>query len=356
MRKKVISGGVMSDKHGFQKLLYSLVFCAFVCALFALSGCDRRELTYYTEAEFEIRADWGGSKLDAEEAGNGATAVFYPRDGGEPTIVLMGDRSYGKVRLRVGRYDALVFNRSFSEFGSIDFRGDRYRELEAYAHHIETRIDPVTRSETRVIVGSPEKIAADGVEEIEVTEDMLGNYSPSVQARNRSVSGGADDDFTFTFSPQCLTREIKVVVNVIGLNNVRSAVGVLAGVAESVNLSTGQVSGETVTQQFALNEKEFTPGSPFNGTLTGRFNTFGFEAGVTRQLTLKALLVDGKTRIEETFDVTAREEEAEDGTWVLYIEVDASPIADVKPEGGSDSGFDADVEDWGDETDHDIPL
>lgn len=353
MRKKVISGGVMSDKQGRRRLLYSL--CPLWCILFLFCSCDRRELTYYTEAEFEIRTDWSGSRLDDEEAGNGATAVFYPRDGGEPTIILMGDRSYGKVRLRVGCYDALVFNRSFSEFGSIDFRGDRYGELEAYAHHIETRIDPVTRSETRVIVGSPEKIAADGVEEIEVTEDMLGNYSPSVQARNRSVSG-ADDDFTLTFAPQCLTHEIKVVVNVIGLNNIRSAVGVLVGVAESVNLSTGRVAGETVTQQFALDEKEFTAGSPFSGTLTGRFNTFGFEAGVTRKLTLKALLVDSKTRIEETFDVTAREEEAEDGTLVLYIEVDASPIADVKPEGGSGSGFDADVEDWGDEAEHDIPL
>lgn len=330
-------------------------FFALSWLLWSLASCERRELTYYTESEFEIRVDWSGSKLGAEDANNGATAIFYPRDGGSPVTVLLGDRNSGKVRLRAGCYDALVFNRSFSDFGSIDFRGDSYLDLEACAHHIETRIDPATRSQTRVIVGSPEKIAADRMEGIEVTEDMLGNYSPSVQARNRSLSD-ADDGFTLYFSPRCLTREIKVVVNVTGLNNVRSAMGVLAGVSESVCLSTGRASGETVTQQFELDEKVFTGGSPFNGTLTGRFNTFGFEPGVSRKLTLKALLVDGVSRIEETFDVAAREVEEADGLIVLYIEVNASPIADVKPEGGSDSGFDADVEDWGDEQDHDIPL
>ena len=331
--------------------------CPLWCILFLLYSCDRREITYYTEAEFEIRIDWSGSGLDAEEAGNGATAIFYPKDGSAPKNVLMGDRTYEKVRLRTGRYDILVFNRSFTDFGSLSFRGDCYRELEAYARHVETRMDPETRTTTRVIVSSPEKLAVDVMEDFEVSEEMLGNYDSSSHSLNRaSDTSGTSGKFTLAFTPQRLTREVKVQVNVIGLNNIRKAAGILTGVAESVNLSTGKVSSEIVSQQFSLDEITFTDGSPFNGTLTGYFNTFGFETEVPRELHLQALLVDGKTTVDETFDVTAHELEEAGGQLVLYIDVTAPPIADVKPDGGSDSGFDADVEDWGDEEESELPL
>lgn len=355
-RERVMNGEAISDRGRVpcenRGILWRPMF--FLSLLLCLSSCDRRELTYYTEAEFEIRVDWSGAGLDAEEAGNGATAVFYPQDGGSPKIVLMGDRTYEKVRLRTGRYDVLVFNRSFTDFGSLSFRGDRYRELEAYTRHVETRMDPETRTTTRVIVSSPEKLAADVLEDFEVSEEILGNYSPSTHGRSAS-SGMTAGNFMLTFSPRCLTREVKVQVNVIGLNNIRQASGILTGVAESVNLSTGKVSEETVSQQFSLDEIAFTDGSPFNGTLTGYFNTFGFETEVLRQLHLQALLVDGKTVVDETFDITAHEQE-EDGQLVLYIEVTAPPIPDVKPEGGSEGGFDADVEDWGDEEESELPL
>ncbi len=331
--------------------------CPLWCILLLLYSCDRREITYYAEAEFEIRIDWHNSGLDAEESGNGATAIFYPQDGSAPKTVLMGDRTYEKVRLQTGRYDVLVFNRSFTDFGSLSFRGDCYCELEAYARHVETRMDPETRTTTRVIVSSPEKLAADVLEDFEVTDEMLGNYSTSSHSLNRSSdASGASGEFTLSFAPRKLTREVKVQVNVIGLNNIRKAAGTLTGVAESVNLSTGKASAETVSQQFSLDEITFTEGSPFDGTLTGYFNTFGFETEIPRQLHLQALLVDGKTTVDETFDITAHELEDEGGRLVLYIEVTAPPITDVKPEGGSDSGFDADVEEWGDEEESDIPL
>ena len=56
----------------------------------------------------------------------GATAVFYPRNGGEPKIFMMGDRSGDAVRLPMGVYDIIVFNRSFNDFSNIAFRGNSY--------------------------------------------------------------------------------------------------------------------------------------------------------------------------------------------------------------------------------------
>ena len=79
-----------------------------------LASCERRELTFYTEAEITVTADW--SRADQQEENQyGATLIFYPQDGGTPRVVLMGDRTQTTVRLPDGRYDAILFNRSFDE-------------------------------------------------------------------------------------------------------------------------------------------------------------------------------------------------------------------------------------------------
>lgn len=43
-----------------------------------------------------------------------------------------------------------------------------------------------------------------------------------------------------------------------------------------------------------------------NGTLSGIFNAFGFDSEQSHTLTLKILLVDNKTVVEQTFNVFAR--------------------------------------------------
>ena len=215
---------VISDKRRNADIAHVPYYFSFLCALCCLLllwGCDRRDITYYTEAEFSIRVDWSNSRLDAEESGYGATAVFYPQDGSFPITVLMGDRNSERVRLHTGRYDVIVFNRSFTDFGSLAFRGEGFRGLEAYSRDVETRTDPVTRTETRVIVSSPEKLASGVTEGFEVSEEMLGNYSAPSSSHSRSgmSSGTGSDDYTLSFAPLCLTREVKVQINVTGLNN-----------------------------------------------------------------------------------------------------------------------------------------
>ena len=87
--KKVISDRQTDDRQAGIFALYSL--CCIFLSLY-LAGCDRRELTYYMESEIEIHADWSESGLDDEEAAYGATAIFYPENGGIPKVVLMGNR------------------------------------------------------------------------------------------------------------------------------------------------------------------------------------------------------------------------------------------------------------------------
>ena len=86
----------------------------------ALASCQRRELTYYTEAEISVTADWSRAGQE-EESRYGATLILYPQDGGAPRVALMGDRTRSTVQLPEGRYDALLFNRSFDDFGTVAF-------------------------------------------------------------------------------------------------------------------------------------------------------------------------------------------------------------------------------------------
>lgn len=346
------------------------------CSLYVLlslclnfSSCDRRDITYYMESEITVHADWSRSCLPDEESGHGATTWFFSQTAGiENKPLLMGDRTIEDIRLPEGVYHAVIFNRSTTGFGNISFRGDTYDTFEAYARQVETRTDPETRVTTRVIVSTPEELAADVREGYEITEAMLGNYGTQEyqNSRNTRQAGGSGGNtraeetdlerYVVRFTPLKLTQRVRVCAVMPGVNNVRSAVGTLDGVSEGVYLSTGQPTPGTVTQQFVMGDIKYNEGSPFDGTLSGEFNVFGFERGAPHKLTLKILLVDNETIVEQAFDVTAREVTEEDGTLTLYIEITSERLPDVKPEGDPDSGFDANVDEWGDPIESELPV
>lgn len=352
--EKLQNKGVLYGVYGWYMLFFLL--------LLALCSCERRELTYYEVSEITVMADWNDSSLNEEEQQYGATAIFYPRDGSEVKIFRMGDRSGEVVRLPIGVYDVVIFNRSFNDFGNISFRGaNAYRTLEAYARKVETRKDDTSRTETRVIVSSPDELAVGTLEGFTVTEDMLGNYSQTTYGRatpSRTAEATSDKEtFIVRLQPKKLTREVVAVLHVEGLNNIRSATCRLEGVAESVFLATGEVSPHTVIQEFTPSTSGFVPGSPFNGTLTGTFEVFGFWASGNHHLHLDALLVDGRTRYTDDYSqVEVEEKDNGGGEIFLQVEVTTEKIPDVKPEGGSGSGFDVDVDGWGDEVGTDIPI
>ena len=113
------------------KLIVDEMVCIILCSL--LWGCERRELTYYMEAEVTVTADWSCAGLE-EEKEEGATLIIFPQDGSAPRIVLTGEREHTTVRLPLGTYDAVFLNRSFTDFNNLLFRGyDALESLEAYA-------------------------------------------------------------------------------------------------------------------------------------------------------------------------------------------------------------------------------
>lgn len=340
---------------------FSLFVLLFLCLSF--SSCDRRELTYYEVSEITLTADWSQAGLNKEEEQYGATAIFYPQDGSEPKVFPMGERTREVVRLPEGTYRIVLFNRSFNDFSNLSFRGlEDYETLEAHARKVETRQDETTRQETRIIIGSPDALAAATIEEFTVTEDMLGNYSHTNYGRSekqRAMGGTWEEEVAYTlhFTPKKLTREVIAKIHIKGLNNIRTATCRLDGVAESVFLATGKISAHTVTQEFHLSAPQYEEGSPFDGIMTSTFEAFGIQLCDHCHLHLEALLVDGKTVFTADYaDAKVSEQENGDGTITMYVEVATDKIPDVKPEGGSGSGFEVDVDGWGDEVNTNVPI
>lgn len=310
-------------------LRYAFFLVVLLTGSLVNSSCDRRELTYSETSEVVLTADWSRADLDEEKA-YGSTAIFYPQDGGKPCVALMGDRTRSTVRLPLGSYDVVLFNRSFDDFGAVAFRGqDKFETLEAYARKVETR------SDTRIIVSSPEKLA-------------------TAVIRNFKVTVGCE----LHFEPTPLTRKIQTTLRVKGLHNVRNARCTLSNIPLSVFLADGRPSTDTGSQEFVVANPVFDEGSSVDGTLTGTLNVFGINTEAPHNVTLNAQLIDGKTEVQQQLTgVTIREADVGDNVLVLYIEASSpEPLPDVKPEGGSDSGFDADVGEWGEETTEEIPV
>lgn len=321
---------------------------------FMLVACSHREQVYSLETEIMISADWSRSGLNEKEQDYGATTVFYPTDGSSPIMVLMGDRTYKTVYLKEGRYDVVLFNRSFDDFGNLGFRGeDAYRTLEAHATNVVTKDVPSTEI---IIMDSPDELAADCMESFEVTPGMSGNYSSGMTNWGGKKIDGSKNGCQLCFLPQKLTQKITVKIRIKGMNNIRNATCKLDGIAESVFLASGQISEKTVAQEFCLGNPVYNSGSATDGTLSASISVFGFDTEISHNLHLRAELVDGKTTFEESFD-DLKISQLEEGGGRMSIFIDMTcekKVPNVKVEGSS--GFDANVDDWEDEVNSDIDI
>lgn len=341
---------IFQCRHKNKRTNFSFFVLLFLCLY--LSSCERRDLTYYNESEITVTADWGRADME-EEKDYGATLVIYPQDGGKPRVVLMGERDRTTVRLSEGRYDMVLFNRSFDDFSAIEFRGEESLEtLEACAKKVETR------SGTRVITTAPDKLASAVIRGFEVTADMLGNYVPATSRTAANAPTCPEGACRIQLVPVPLTYNVQVELRIKGINNLRRAACTLNGVPLSVFLSDGRPGSEQGSQEFVIGNPVLDEGSLTEGTASGSLNLFGLDEEQLNSITMNALLVDGKTTVKEQItDLNVSKDADDKNVITLYLEATTEkPLPDVKPEGGSDSGFGADVDEWGDEVRTEIPV
>ncbi len=329
-------------------------------SLIVISSC-RRELCYdyrpFTDVSLEV--DWS----EFSETPSGMTAMFYPVDGGEPTVYSTHDIHRTDIPLRTGVYNVLLFNQRPTEFIYLGFRGmDRYETAEVYALELDSKTW-YSKSEVETVASEPEPFAVASYENFEVTEEMK-----AARELQRTMKSGLVGTPDLLLTPKAITSRCLVTINVQGVYNLRSARGSITGMSEGMSLNNLVATASEVTHLLERWQCLDDDSNPVNGLLKTEYMTFGVpgmklskadEIWDDARLKLSVLLVDNSTILDYEFSVKDHITLSDEtGEMVLRIDIEKSPVdpddapvilPDVKPAGGDSSGFDAEMDSWGDE-------
>lgn len=311
---------VVNDRY----ILCGLLFLSFV-------SCKRNELCYnHPHGELIVATDW--SRLyDPNYKPEGVKVSFYD------IATNTENTSYrsmngGAIAVNDGEYNLLVIN---SDTEVIQFRAtERFETAEAYLPYLDAKstiqysnnpvINRVTRGE--MVIPAP---------------DMHLVSSVSRHTLTHRANRASD---TLTVVPYTFLKGVSIEVKLLRSEKCRAARGAISGVAQAINLSTGKTTGASGTMQLTLTRD----GDEYK-TLT---QIMGFvvsgveippEDRIKQILRLEFLLVDGSTHVVET-DVSSQID-PNSSQLIFRISLDEVEIPDVE----SGGGFDADIDNWGDE-------
>ncbi len=333
-----------------KRLLIYLFLVAVMC------GCEHKELCmrHPHTAKVRIDVDWSG--FTHKETPTGMTVMVFPHDGGEPVTQLSNNTSHVYMQLEEGYYHSIAFNQSVTEFGSLQFDNmDSYENAQVVAETAATKW--YTKGEERV-AAEPEWFGADRFEMAQVSAQMIEETATQYGEMARSTP----EYLIGTHQPLNTVYTINIQVNIEGIYNLRSARGALQGMAEGYKLAADEPLASKVTHLVEEWKMSKDQQDPTKGYITATIHSFGLPAGHGAQeqeniFTLSLLLADNKTQLDYTMQVGNKWSKSPDEDMTLLLNLTLpEPLPDVEPEGGSSGGFDATVEDWGDEIEHEILM
>ncbi len=335
--------------------------------MLCVASCNHKELCDHHPHTARVRIDADWSKFDKDNP-TGMTVMVYPQDGSNAVQHLTNDITHAIVDLPAGRYNSVVFNQSETEYGTVSFRGmDKYETAEVYTNTTKSSWYKTKDADERVVT-SPEWIGASRHENAEVTPKMVETTGMEILAKPKSK---AVTDFVIAnHTPRNIVFTITVTVHIKGFHNLRSSRASLDGLAEGYLFGKGVQTNNKVTQLLEEWRSTVDGTDPTKGTITSTITCFGLPYSHAAQpdenlFKLAILLVDNKTIMNYTFQVGDKfvyevNDDVEVGVRVglslnLELSID-DPLPDVEPEGGSGSGFNATVDDWGDEENYEIEM
>lgn len=341
---------MMSAKWLYTKGSWALlgIFCSTL-----IVACDRRPLEEELPivAKIPVKIYWDL----AEIAPKNATILFYSADGSlykEWQTASQPTYAEGEVELAPGSYTAVVFNELMNQIDYVRMSGSE--RLETFEAYITANLSPAYkfsfRDENGVQVNQPGILAA-CIATINVTPDMVTRSQAEVRA--------SAFDALIDLHPDRKTAQANMLVHVRGLNNARMpAVAELRHMASSYFFATDRNSLVPVTAQFRMNNRTYDPGSKTDGTISAIITTFGvlgewhhigdtpdaaFYLDIAFMLTdAQQTIVEASTNITDLMEIIVDEKIMV----TINIELNAPPLPEIKPVGGSDSGFSTELVDW----------
>ena len=347
--------------------------------LLAFTSCDRYDIELYTDgsAEVEINYDWMSRYGEMPE---GMTLMLAHDDDLISYYDVTHNVGASKIRLKGGEYKLTVMNKTFGEYSTMTF-GSRNSHDGIYA---VSKTYYVTSEQIwdngRVYLEEPEKIgvATDTFYVNSAIDSLVFfDYRDNVMAENIHL---VRHD---TILP--MTTTLYVLVKVRGISYMRSMEGYITGMANGFNLNTQWRRKEVGTLKLDRWERDLTRAADDDETNVGwmrcSVETFGLPHGrellkqrvpESNYIMLHFTLLDGRTKdfaymvgkniryigddgsVEAFYqtDVALELNLVIDAPFYQNDEVPLMPYA--QPEGSGQ--FDAQVADWGDDVDVDIPM
>lgn len=341
------------------------IIAAIALCFAALTSCRHKELCLHHPhtANVRIDVDWSGFE---KEVPTGMTVLVYDDNGDLVESHLTNTTTHAYVSLEAGTYHSIVYNQSTSEFGSVKFNGmDNYATAEVCTRPVVSKWYK-TKAEEERVGADPEWIGADRVENSVVTPEMVDETTEHFVLESKTRAGREMSYVIAEHHPLNIIYTVYVTIHVDGIYNLRSARASLEGLAEGYVFHKEGPTASIVTQLLESWDMTQDKTDPTKGYVTSKITCFGLPDGhkglpEENPFVFSALLVDNATIAQFPFEVgdkfrkrvvdgVEQEMEYEIELWLSV------PLPDVPPAGGSSSGFDAIVEEWGDEIEQNIQM
>lgn len=341
-------------------LLRSILSVIMGWLMVGLSSCDRRDL--YIEAETPVKVivhmDW----TELGHLPEGASIYFYPEGGGAPYVFRTNSVVRTEVSVPAGYYTVMVFNRTVNEFGSMSFSGMEalgtagvtlLDKRVSWLDNVADNVPRIVQEPERIVVGRTDHFLVHSLTDRLTVQKY---QSRGTTFDERDVVCDSVDVYQ-----RRMTYTTYTTVRVRGIQNIKSVRAYIAGLADGGYLATRSAGTNLATytmENWSINRD---PGNYTTGYISTNFDCLGLpQQYLTNRLPddvriiIRYLLVDNKTVITHSVDVgdIIRQD---DNAFLLELNLDLDndghALPDVEPEGGSASGFDVNINDWGDEED-----
>lgn len=349
-----------------QKFSYSVAIMAMVLLLYSCQPHDPFCYQHPHGAQVRIDVDWSEFKEDQPD---GMTLLVFPSDGNSaPKQHITHTITHAVMELMPDSYTAMVHNQSASEFGSVIFSG--------MDHYSTALVQPERTSSTwykpvddEILVLNPEWLAFNHCGAV-VTEEMVdGGVEWEEDYEHTTRADNIKETLIATLVPQNVIYTLHVSVRIKGSNNYRAARAAFSGLADGYFIGLEEYHSKKVThlmENWTLDGSTSGTDSLRIGSISSEITCFGLPSTHTGKaeenvLRLSILLADNKTRVNRMFNVGSRiyQRTTNGSPLHLYLDLELSEkLPDVTPYEGDTgaSGFDAEVNDWGDEENKDIGM
>lgn len=327
-------------------------------------SCNQKELCYHHPHDALVKVNVNWDKFDKEIPTGMSVLIYEQQTDKLVRTVLSNDISHVIAYIPAGNYKTLVYNQSPTEFGSVSFSDmDYWSTAKVNGNKIKSKWY-VTSAEEEVVILNPEWVASDGEDNVEVTQEMVDATDQMKFTKNRSKSDMAYEISKLT--PRNVIATLNIKIHIDAIYNLRSARASIKGLADGCKLSTRVPNSTKVTQLIENWKVTADPMDPTKGYITASIPCFGLPTGhkglpEENLFSLDILLVDNKTVMSFPFYVGDEFITGENSEHELNISLNIeleleSPLPDVQPEGDSGGGFNASVDNWGDEENIEIPM